>query len=575
MAAAIRKHAFFIDLLIITLLASFLYFWGLAQNPPSLNWDEASLGYNAYSILQTGHDEWGKVFPISFQAFGEYKLPGYIYTSVPFIAVFGLNELGTRAASAFFGVLTVVLTYLIVYRITQKRYAAFFSGLLVAVAPWHFFVSRIALEANLALFFIALGVYLFLEGVMHKSWLLLPSIVSFLFAVFTYNSARVFVPLFLMVLIIIYWKRLWELKRISIISFLFFFSIFMLSIPVSLKEGSARYVSVTLLDQGGINRINEMRGSSALPGQYKKIVYNKVTYFVSETAKNYMVYFSPEFLFVKGGTQYQFSLPNYGLLYVIDLPLFLVGTFMVLMKRQRLGFVLLAWILLAPLPAAITRETPHVLRSLFMFLPIELVVGIGFFETIRNLLLRQRALAYGFTILLVTAVMLQAGKYYQTYAYSYPVQYSCSWQYGEKEVVQYITAHQQDYDRIVMTKRYGEPHIFLLFFQAYNPTTYNNDSHLARYMQSNHAWVDRFNKYEFVNDWELQAHVKQLVDQNVGKILIVTSGKNYPRILQPLTTINFLNNDLAFSLLSIDSNKAKISSGDITVQQPLRGCFND
>jgi len=57
-------------LVVIILLASFLRLYNLANVPPHLTPDEASLGYNAYSILKTGKDEYGKFMPIIFKSFG-------------------------------------------------------------------------------------------------------------------------------------------------------------------------------------------------------------------------------------------------------------------------------------------------------------------------------------------------------------------------------------------------------------------------------------------------------------------------------------------------------------------------
>ena len=91
-------------LIVIIILAAILRFWKLGENPPALYWDEASLGYNAYSILKTARDEHGEFMPLSrFIAFGDYKPSGYIYASVPFIALFGLNEFSIRFASALAG----------------------------------------------------------------------------------------------------------------------------------------------------------------------------------------------------------------------------------------------------------------------------------------------------------------------------------------------------------------------------------------------------------------------------------------------------------------------------------------
>src|SRR3989344_6801008 len=93
---------------VVFLFALFIRVYLLSSVPAHLSWDEASIGYNAYSILESGIDETGKTFPLVFEAFGVQKLPGYIYLSVPFVKLFGLNELSVRLPSALFGALGVI-----------------------------------------------------------------------------------------------------------------------------------------------------------------------------------------------------------------------------------------------------------------------------------------------------------------------------------------------------------------------------------------------------------------------------------------------------------------------------------
>src|SRR5260221_9154250 len=95
-------------LLLIVGLAFTLRFYNVSDNPPALSWDEVSIGYNAYSILKTGKDEHGRFLPLdTFIAYGDYKPPLAIYLTVPFVAVFGLNELSVRLPSVLFGTMTV------------------------------------------------------------------------------------------------------------------------------------------------------------------------------------------------------------------------------------------------------------------------------------------------------------------------------------------------------------------------------------------------------------------------------------------------------------------------------------
>src|ERR1700690_4642339 len=97
----------------VLLIALFLRVYHISSNPPGLTPDEAALGYNAYSILKTGKDEYGTVLPVIFKSFGDYKPGLYIYLDVPFVALGGLNETTTRLPSVIAGVVTVFLVYLV------------------------------------------------------------------------------------------------------------------------------------------------------------------------------------------------------------------------------------------------------------------------------------------------------------------------------------------------------------------------------------------------------------------------------------------------------------------------------
>lgn len=558
----------FVVILVIAALVRLLF---LNVYPPSLNWDEVSLAYNAYSLLQTGHDEWGRFLPLSFEAFGEYKLPAYIYAAIPSVALFGLSEYGARIPSAMAGIVTVIFAYLIVWRVTQNRLMSLSAMGLLAIEPWHIFVSRSALEANLALCLVTVAVYFFIKGVEQGKYFIWSS-VFFVLSLYTYNSTRVFVPLLVLVLVLWFRKAFFQNKKIAFITITIFATLFAIGLPLAAREAAARYNSVLILDQGAINRINEMRGLFNGPEIVAKFLYNKPNYFIVAAANNYLSYFSPIYLFVTGGSQYQFSLPNFGLLYWLDLPFWVAGLWYLMRAKNRYLFVLLAWLLLAPIPAAITRETPHVLRSLNMFVPITLLSGIGMGYVFTALKRKATIFSVVYSIGLIGVVGYQLLLFGLQYTKTYPAQFSCTWQYGSKEMVSYITNYQKEYDKVLITKLYGEPHIFLLFFAPITPKDYYTDPNLIRYNQTNHAWVDQFDKYIFVNDWELQGKLKQLIDQDAGKILVVTGPNNYPRNLRPTESISFLNGQKAFDILSIDTATTTVASGDLWPPKPIRGC---
>ena len=126
-------------LIFALLLGAFLRLYQLGSLPNALTWDEAALGYNAYSIIKTGRDEFGKLLPIVFKSFGDYKPGLYVYLVIPSVAIFGLNEFAVRLPGALFGVLAIFGIYLLILELfaeeKRARLLASFSTLALAITP--------------------------------------------------------------------------------------------------------------------------------------------------------------------------------------------------------------------------------------------------------------------------------------------------------------------------------------------------------------------------------------------------------------------------------------------------------
>jgi len=564
-------------LVIIVLFAAGLRFVEIAQIPPSLNWDEVSHGYNAYSILKSGRDEWDKSFPIIFKAYGDYKLPVYIYITVISEFLFGLNAFAVRLPSVLAGIGTVIFTYLFVKELFVYRgntltntqndaeRVALLSSLLAVVEPWSLFLSRGAFEANIALFFIVAGVYFFFRSFRSSNFLLLT---SFLFglSVWTYNSARIFVPLLIVTLVLLFKKELLGVFKenrqltsyILLLTSLFFLTMFyQLLNPI----GQARYGRVAIIDDGAIAQIIEARQNSSFGPLLTRLIYNRPTYFTQRFIENWGSHFTCSFLFFRGGSHYQFSVPGHGLLYLVNLPFFFSGLLILLkrvLKRDKASFFLLSWLILAPVPSSLTREAPHVLRSIVM-LPIPMVLSAVGLVAVVNWLNKIRIFKNKYKILYLIYFVFLAGfveNYLNIYFNDYKRIFSWSWQYGYRQVVDYIKLDYDKYDKIIVTKKYGEPHEFLLFFLSWDPGEYRNDPNLIRFNQSNWFWVDRFDKFYFVNDWNVPKEEWQSFKLESGtsfncigqKCLLITSPENSPKTWSKLKTVYFLDGKVAFDL---------------------------
>ena len=117
---------------LVLFLAALLRFYNFTSNPPALYWDDVSIGYNAYSIVQTGKDEWGVSYPAVFKSFGDYKLPLYVYLASITVKIFGPNEVGVRLPSLLAGIATVALTYFLLQHYATPPALAHQSNKLLA-----------------------------------------------------------------------------------------------------------------------------------------------------------------------------------------------------------------------------------------------------------------------------------------------------------------------------------------------------------------------------------------------------------------------------------------------------------
>lgn len=545
------KHSKWIRIILI--FGYFIRVYEVSSMPPSLNWDEVSHGYNAYSILKTGKDEWGVAFPTIFRAFGDYKLPVYVYATAISEFLLGLNAFAVRFPSVVAGTTSILFTYLLTKLVFKKEQIAIIAALVMAISPWSLFLSRIAVEANFAFALILAGVYFLTKGTMEKSRKILLGIILLSLSMWTYNSARIFVPLFVTSFAIIYRSDLLKLAKIKSLLFavcLLIFALFTLPMFVQLlnPEGSARYESVQILDVGAIAEINDRRQNANLPPIVERAIYNKATFFVENFIPNYIRHFSPVFLFFSGGDNYQFNIPGYGLLYVVNLPILVYGAYkLIKKKRNREVAMLFSWLLLSPIAASMTRESPHTLRSIMMIAPFMIIIAHGFYELTLKVKYKYKTQVY------VLIMLLSFFAYFRFYGTSYREAHSFAWQYGYKQMAGIIEENYDKYEKIVITKKYAEPHEFLLFYLKYDPEKYRNDPNLIRFEKSNWFWVDRFDKFYFVNEWDMPDTSSRFVlesgnEFDCASCLLFTTPFNAPEGWKKIDEIQFLNGEIAFDV---------------------------
>lgn len=526
-----KSHLLATILIFATVLRLFL----LDKVPPSLNWDEVSMGYSAYSLSETGKDEWGQPWPILFRSYGEWKSPVYIYVLIPFIKIFGLNAWGVRLPAAIAGVIAVYLTYLISRKLYSDK-VGIWAAFLLAVSPWHLMLSRPGFEAGLSLTLILTGIYLMLN--FKPIWAALP----FGLAIHTYHSAKIVVPVLILYLVLSNFKK-FEIKKLLIAGVILI--IFALPIAMDLLSGKSqkRYAQVGITtDAELVERFYKYRTTFPLGDLAGKLVFNKYTFTLSKGFSNWTSYLSPHFLLGSESIRAQHSIPFRGVLYLTEFGLMLFGLLTIFKKYKGVPrYLPILLIGIGFVPPALTKDIYHVLRSILTLPWWQVLAAIGIVEMFETKKLSV------FIKTLIFILGCEIVFFIFSYFAWYPKAFARDWQYGYKEAVSYIQNSTKKYDNIIFTKTYGEPQIFVAFYSRLDPTIYQEASKSwLSYESLGFPWLDQLPSYQLDN-YTFQ-DIRYMGALRGGSTLYVGKADDFWADTNVLSKIDFPDHTNAFTL---------------------------
>lgn len=549
MRSFLKNHFF---LILIILLATFARIYMLSSNPVGFFDDEAASGYNAYSILKTGRDEWGKLFPFPvIESFGDWKLEVNIFLTILSETAFGLNEFATRLPAAVIGIVAVFVTYLLAEKIFDKK-TALISALLLAISPWHITASRHAFESHFLTFFIPLSTYFFLKSFENKKYFLI-SIISFVFCLYVYRSAWVFVPIFLTFLILVHKNNIKDFKELFLKSIVI---LILLAVPListtTSFSGQSRFLQesfVTGITRIGIdNQINEKRGicKSNISNIICILVYNKYFAMGSTYVNSYIENLSLQTYFEKGNPTGFQSFSTRSLFYFFELPILLVGLYQVIFQKYKKANLFLAWIIIAPIAASVTGTGNFGRLNLIMPAP-QIIEAFGLtmiFSKINQNLLKKMALVFVFLI-----ISFSFGKFFIDNFYIESSQNSRYQRYGYKELFNYLKINENNYSNIIISQKIDNSHQYIqyLYFDKIDPNFFRS---IVDRQRNAEGWVDvkSIGKYKFVSSMPG-------FEQIPPKSLAVVGEKEVTYPMNPMRVIRDLRGEIIFEVYDIDQAK--------------------
>lgn len=503
---------------------SFLVRFALVWKYPPLLWDEAALGYNAYSIIKTGRDEYGSFLPLIFKSFGDYKPGLYVYLAAPFVALFGLNELSVRLPSLLIGSLTPILLFFLVRQLyPQKKSLAYICALVLAFNPYNIHFSKGSWETNVLTAETLLAVLLFFKRRYFFSALI------FAASLYTYQAGKILSLLIIASLFIFSFRSLKNQIKPLIFSFCLPLGLFSLPIAFGLLFNSAgnRLKIVSLFSYPRpIAETNQIVAESNLLDY--SIFHNQTVYFFQNFLHRYFNHFSPRFLVFEGDWQSpRHSAPYAGMILLPSLIFLVTGFF----SPSPPSLLFWFWLFLIPILSALTRDSVQSVRSHFMSIPLVYFISLGIYYFLKKY---HSSTAYG---LLITIYLLSF-LYYSDLYYQHLVKKSPSdLLYGYRQSVTYLLSNRNKFKQIYFTNFYGQPYIFYLFYSHYSPSSYQKQARLTENIYGDAGNVENIDNIAF------QAPDFNFI-QNQPQTLAIYSRDEVirqnidPKLLLPLAPIN-------------------------------------
>lgn len=507
------------------------------SSPPSLYGDELTIALDANSLYHTGYDQLGNFLPLTFQM-GAGRPAGYVYGSIPFVAIFGSSALGVRGLSILSGLGIIILCFYIGCKLFSERVGVA-ASFIAAVSPWDIALSRGGFEAHFALFLALLGFYLFLKAREGSSFYIL-SALSFGLTLHTYPTYKLSLLLFLPLLI---WfvgvENIHKGKRSFLLGLIIFMIMGLLAINQTFFEGSeTRFSSINIFSQTKLRdsieqKINFERNITKLPQTFSKYFHNKGVEYTKVLVENYLQNFSMDFLVLHGDRNPRHNMATMGEIYFVDLVLILVGILTFRVKQKRVIIFLIVWILLAPIGTAVV-DLPHALRSAFMLPPFIILSALGL-----SLLIEQKKKIQLF--LLSLSFIIQFAFFIQKLIFLSPAEYSNFWSYSAKLASRIAQENRSNYDYIILSDRIDNIEF------AY-PVYVRNDPNLVISQNKSRTLLNNNLLKKFDNiyiGYVPESQKENLINSLKGSVLYIESSdesksfKN-PELINGLNGINSL-----------------------------------
>jgi 4-amino-4-deoxy-L-arabinose transferase-like glycosyltransferase len=511
----------------LILFGTFIRILGLSIFPAGFNQDEASIGYETFSLLHDGFDRNGSQYPVHLISWGNGQNALYAYLLMPIVQLFGLTPFSVRLLNALLSSLSLLVFYLL-FKSAFSRKKALVALAFLVICPWSIMAARWGLESNIFPVIFLIAVFFLFKGITKNQVYYLLSVVFFAMSLYAYGTSYLVVPLFFLfifVYLIIFKKISWKFGVLSVLLFL------ILAFPMIL------FVLINQLDLETI-QIGEITIPKMISDRTSNIFNIFSGNFFVTLSKNIVRFLSIVFLQTD---KFLFNaIPSFGLIYHISLPFFFLGLYFILKQKiweEPVHFVMLAWIACSVILGITTHA--NINRVNIIVFPMIYFTLQGLFYFVKEIVPEiYRTKCKHFLVLFYSIFFLFFAGYY---ASVFNEKNKEGFAYGLAEAIEYVNETFPKDTINITTHSINMPYIYVCFFSKTDPVVfretvvYDHES-----LRNGFGRVLSFDRYHFVADATTKENItiiskeefwfsdviKERKCENFGNYYVIFSNEN-------------------------------------------------
>lgn len=501
-------------LMIILLFSLLIRVYQINFLPSGINIDEVSQGYNAYSLLLTGKDRYGKVLPILFKSYESFQPPMYTYLTILPTMLFGKSNLALRFVSILSSIIVIILSFSISKKLFPgNKYLPVIVSFVVSISPWSIFFSRYATEASLGLMLILGAIYFLLASDIKRIHLITGFILLGL-STHAYYTERILAFLILLGFTIFYREFLVKNMKIFILGLSLFFLILSPHL-VMMKEGAffRRFDQVTYTNKYSFEKYG---------GKYGNNIMGRILYIGNEFSSQYIAYFSPKNLFYSPDPQAGRSIPGLSVFYSWMLIPFISGLGMIIKIKINKKEKFMLWIaLISVIPASLSTDPFYTLRVLLFLWFVSLTIALGINGIFKNTSRKDIVLVL-FSLIFVVSFF----DFYRKYFILFKVERAENFGLSDRLIAEYL----RDYKGKVLvdlSERNIASGLKLAYYLDFSPVRFQKEIGVG-YLDDYYTGYDTEKTYTLDNieirpiNWIKDVFTKQLI---IGDSLSISENQ--------------------------------------------------